>query len=184
VVEGLFGQALKDVASRSQEGLRALRNTTKLKALIEIRGKLRGLSYLDGRFAHISGQIEALLAALPSNEPNKGWDVRSEWALAGALELLSDQQRVLHRLELGQAQSLFEWPIALEPEAPAPQPTQAPEAAADETAAPPQTAPVTPLFPAVDLSQDIDEGQKPSDDQAAPETADPAVTVVANTLAW
>ena len=188
VVEGLFGQALKDVASRSKEALRALRNTTKVNALLEILRKLRGLAYLDGRFAYISGQIEALLEAIlnasPPNESNKEFDIRSKWALTGALELLSDEQRVLHRLALEQKQSLFELPTAVEPEVPVPQPTQAPEAAAGETAAPPETTPITPLFPAVDSSQDIDEGQKPSNDQTVPETTDPAVTIVANTLAW
>ena len=163
VQEGLFGQAIADIARRAEEAQKALRASTRVKALDEIEAKLRGLAYLDGRFGAIARQVDRLVGELPVNLPNNEWDTRSEWALTGALEQLADRQRLIRRIE--QEEVLFDMQVdTVDPVLPTPDPAATPVV---------ELCPETKPAPATPLS-------KP----AVPEPVSSSDVYVVDTAAW
>ena len=102
ICDSLYEQAIADVAARCKEAARAVRMRPKVRGIEEVLGKIDGLVYLDARFQGLADKIRQMVAGLPKEStPEKDWTPTDQFAVNGALAILSDRAKLRAYLQNG-----------------------------------------------------------------------------------
>ncbi len=134
VREGVYGQAMHEVAQRARDGALCQQPRARRRALAEVCTKLAGLAYIDPRLRLVSEGIAEVLADIPESQVNAEYTPVQRLAIDSALATLSNPATLQARVAAGSG--LFDRPEADD------QPEDAATAAGDGDPAPePASAP-------------------------------------------
>lgn len=101
--EGVYGQALHEIAVRAIEAGRAKSIRSRLRAVDEIVSKLNGLGYIEGRLRVVATHLDQALGSVPRDLREKDYTAVQNMALTHVLGVLGDDASLADAVDRDEA---------------------------------------------------------------------------------
>ncbi len=100
IQEGIYWQALNDLAYRAKSAVKATLPTTQIRAAKEIIEKLESLIYLDNRYQRVARELAGAVKDVPVKK-NEGYSPGERLLLTGVFSVMLDAKDLDARIKSG-----------------------------------------------------------------------------------